>query len=519
MMGSIEVRRWQRSGILNVRKGPATSWKANSLKGNSPMPHAHSPQQIPIAGANTHDGPPSLTRRAFLPLAAGLASGLGTWPLKSTWGQPTPGRRPRIAAIFTVLRFRSHAYNILENFLGPYHFNGKLIDPGVDVVSFYADQKPEDDMAAEVAERFSIPLCETIEQALCTGDTKLAVDGVLIIGEHGHYPYNDRGQHLYPRKRFFDQSVAVMRRSQRFVPVFNDKHLSWSWDEALEMYETARHHRFPLMAGSSVPLAQRKPELTLPPNAEIEEAVSIHGGGLESYDFHALEVLQSFVESRHGGETGVERVELLTGEAFERARRDGRWSEDLVEAAMAAEQTMDARRQPHPQVGVMRAESPSVRNGPSGSLTRPTPSGPYAICLTYRDGLRATVLRIGSDANRWNFACRLRGEEGPRATAIFNSPWGNRGLFKALSHAIQHLFRTGKEPYPVQRTLLTTGMVEAVMRSHEKSGQPIETPHLALPYETSDWSPFRETGATWSILTAETRQPTRFEPLPWETLK
>ena len=63
------------------------------------------------------------------------------------------------------------------------------------------------------------------------------------------------------------------------------------------------------------------------------------------------------------------------------------------------------------------------------------------------------------------FACRLRGRTQPLATALFNGPWGNRCLFKALSHAIQHLFRTRSEPYPVERTLLATGILEAAMTS------------------------------------------------------
>ncbi len=147
-----------------------------------------------------------LTRREFLnqtAVAGTLVSIMGGVSLAAK-PSAVPGRkRPRVAAIFTVLRFRSHAYNILENFLGPYYFRGKLVDPGVDVVSFYADQFPDDDMAKEVSGRFGIPLCKTIEEAMCVGGQKLAVDAVLSIGEHGSYPYNERGQHLYPRKRFF----------------------------------------------------------------------------------------------------------------------------------------------------------------------------------------------------------------------------------------------------------------------------------------------------------------------------
>jgi len=403
-----------------------------------------------------------------------------------------------------VLRFRSHAYNILENFLGPYFFNGQLTDPGVDIVSFYADQFPEDDMARDVARRFEIPLYPSIESALCVGGRTLDVDAVLIIGEHGDYPYNNLGQHLYPRKRFFDESLAVMRRANRFLPIFNDKHLSYRWDWAKEMYDTARAHHMPFLAGSSVPLAERKPQLDLPAEPDIEEAVSIHGGGLESYDFHALEVLQSIVEARTGGETGVARIELLHGERFEQARAAGRWSQALVDAAMAAEQDMNVRRQPRPTQGVFRA-NPS-QNPP------PRPEGAYAIAIEYKDGLRATALKIGSSSDRWNFACKLRGDATPHATAYFNSPWGNRGLFKALSHAIQQHFIHGVEPYPAERTLLTTGMVETVMQSYARPGQSIETPHLEIAYQPKPWKHFRESGKTWDVITADTPQPATFQP-------
>ena len=454
---------------------------------------------------------PPLSRRAFLGQTAGAA--LASRP--GFTGAADPPRRPRVAALFTVLRFRSHAYNILENFLGPYLFQGQLIDPGVDVVSFYADQFPRDDMARDVSRRFGIPLCRTVEEAMCVGGRKLSVDAVLSIGEHGNYAYNTRGQHLYPRKRFFDEACAVMREAGRFVPFFNDKHLSHSWTEAKDMYDTCRTHGMPLIAGSSVPLAQRKPALELPAGAEIEEAVSIHGGGLESYDFHALEVLQSLVESRRGGETGLARIELVYGDAFEKARQAGRWSQDLVAAAMQAEHDLQAVRQKRPVTGVFAGPKPTqpVFQPP------PQPDGPYAICLTYLDGLKATVIRIAGSANRWNFACRLKDSRRPRSTAFFNSPWGNRGLFKALAHAIQYNFVTAQEPYPAERTLLTTGATAAVMDSWEHKGRAIETPHLAIRYQPRDWSAFREDGRTWSILTKDVPQKSGFEPRSWNELR
>ena len=72
-------------------------------------------------------------------------------------------RKPRVAAIFTVFRHRSHAHVLLENFLEPYLFSGRVVHPGVEVVSFYADQLTEGDMAKDVARTYNIPLYDSIE--------------------------------------------------------------------------------------------------------------------------------------------------------------------------------------------------------------------------------------------------------------------------------------------------------------------------------------------------------------------
>jgi hypothetical protein len=444
------------------------------------------------------------TRRRFVGSVAGIGSGLTLFPPVAA-GLMNDPPKPRVAAVVTVLRFRSHAYNILENFFKPYLFRGKLVEPGVEVAALYVDQFPEDDMAREVSRRFQLPLYDSIDKTLCRGGDKLDVDAVLLIGEHGDYPYNELGQHLYPRKRFFDEIVAVLRRAGKGIPLFNDKHLSYRWDWAKEMYDVSRQLGFPMLAGSSVPLAERRPKLELPPDVEITEAVSIHGGGLESYDFHALEVLQSLVESRRGGESGIARVELLADDKYDEAERQSDWPRELIAAALAAEQKHDEPRQSRPLAGVFAVKKESERV-PTKVTQR------HAIRLTYRDGLKATVLKHGSSSDRWNFACTVKGEGAPRACMFFNSPWGNRGLFKALSHAIQHMFRTGEAPYPVERTLLISGILDAALRSHHAGGSPIETPNLALRYAPRDFSAFRENGASWQILTRETTQPVDFSP-------
>jgi hypothetical protein len=449
--------------------------------------------------AMDHD---ALTRRSFL---HGLGAGTAALSALAATGQaqnaprgdlspkPEDTRRPRVAVIYTVLYFRSHAFNFLENFLRPLLFNGKLVQSPVDVVSVYADQTAaEGDMTQEVVRRHKLTLGRRIEDALTLGTKRLAVDGVLLIGEHGTYPENELGQREYPRKRFFDEIVAVMRRSNRFVPIFNDKHLSYRWDWAREMFDTSRKLGIPLMAGSSVPLAQRRPEMEIPAGAVFEDAVSIHGGPFESYDFHGLEVLQSIVEARKGGEAGIASVEFLRGDALWKAAEQRRWSRPLAEAAL--------------RTG-FEGKLPDLRQPLEGEM-------PHALLVTYRDGWKATVLKVGRNSNRWLFACKLAGEDRPRAASFYNGPWGNRNLFMALSNAVQHFIVRREAPYPIERTLLTTGMVEAAARSRAQNGRAVLTPNLHVSYEPRDFRAFREMGASWRLLTADIPQTKDIRAVP-----
>ena len=436
-----------------------------------------------------------LSRRAFLRTATSAAAGAAILRPGADVLARSRTRRPKVGVIMTTFFHRSHAHVLLENFLEEYYFNGKLTNPGVEVVSFYVDQlSPRGDMSQQVAADYGIPVYKTIGEALTLGRNELAVDAVLAIGEHGEYGSNKYGQHMYPRKRFFDEIVAVMKKSNRFVPIFNDKHLSYRWDWAKEMYDTSRELGIPFMAGSSVPLAQRRPPMEIRRGAEIEEAVSVHGGGVDGYDFHAFEVLQSMVEFRRGGESGVSEVQFLDHDALWKAAAEGRWSVELAEAAVRTEmgdQPFDIRNFSKP------GESPRKSHG---------------VLVRYKDGFRGLVLKVGASDARWNFACKYKGDDRLHATDFYVGPWNNRNLFKALSHAIQHHFIYGEAPYPVERTLLVTGILDVSMHSRYESGKPMKTPHLEFAYAPIDFNPMREMGASWGIITEDTPEPAGINP-------
>src|SRR5207244_4318861 len=144
-----------------------------------------------------------------------------------------------------------------------------------EVVSAYVDQQPDNDLSRKRAEEFGFKIYPTVAEALRCGGDKLAVDAVLVIGEHGRYPRNELGQTQYPRYEFFRQVVEVFRKDGKAAPVFTDKHLSWKWEWAKEMVETARALPVPLLAGSSLPVTWRMPSLDLPYGAAVEEILGV----------------------------------------------------------------------------------------------------------------------------------------------------------------------------------------------------------------------------------------------------
>lgn len=384
-------------------------------------------------------------------------------------------RRKRLAVVTTVWRNRSHAWHMAERFLAGYPRDGKWHRPPIDVVSAYVDQKPEGDLSRQRAEEFGFPLSSSIAEALRCGEKSLAVDAVLIIGEHGDYPENEIGQKKYPRYEFFKAVTDVFREDGRAVPVFNDKHLSWKWEWAKSMVQTSRELKFPFLAGSSLPVTWRMPDVEMPSCAEVEELMCVAIGRVDSYDFHALEVIQCMAERRKGGETGVVSMQALTGDAFWKAMAAGSWDRggwdpELLEACLCRSQTL--------------AQAPQVNHRhPTSDQIREWVKTPYAYRFEYADGTKATMLLMNGLVGDFTFAARLKGKREPLSTLFYLPPGPNVTYSAALMSKAEEMFVTGKAPYPIERTLLTTGLVEAGMKSLAKDGEQMATPHLSVRYQ------------------------------------
>lgn len=383
-------------------------------------------------------------------------------------------QRKRMAIVTTEWRYHSHAWHMGERFLVGYPIEGRWHQPPFEVVSAYVDQQPENDLSRGRSKEFGFTIYPSIAEALRCGGDKLAVDAVLVIGEHGDYPNNEFGQKLYPRYEFFKQVVDVFKADGRSVPMFNDKHLSWKWEWAKEMAETARAMGFPYLAGSSLPVTWRMPSIDLPYGAEVDEVMCVAIGGVDSYDFHALEVIQCMAERRKGGETGVQWVEATRGDAVWKAMDAGSWASggwdgELFHACLCRSQTL------------AQPETFSHRF-PTTLQTRSWVKEPIMYRFQYNSGLKATMLIMNGLVGDFTFAARLKGQSEPLSTLFYLPPNPNVVYSAALMSKVEETFLKHKAPYPVERTLLTSGLVAAGMQSLA-SGKRIETPQMNVRYQ------------------------------------
>lgn len=394
--------------------------------------------------------------------------------------------RPKIAAIVTEYRRNAHAQHIVDRFLWGYGWQGQHHHPPMDLVSLYVDQTGEGDLSQDRAQRFpSMKIYPTIADALTLGGDKLAVDGVVLVGEHGTYPTNEKGQTLYPRYEFFMQIIDVFRQSGRTAPVFSDKHLSWNWEWAQEMVDLSREMGFAFIAGSSLPVNRRMPVVEIPRDAEVEEVIGLAPGGVDGYDIHNLEMIQCMVERRRGGETGVVSLHALQNDAVFQAMKKGSWQSggwdlELFEACLCRSHNLTPPREGFNHILPRMDEMPE--------LIRDAPASVYRY--EHADGVKVTMLMLEGVIHDFTFAARLKGHRKPVSTRFFIDPNSPRNFFSPQVNAMEQMFLTGKPTFPIERTLLTTGLTAAGVESLWLGQKHIETPHLAIRYQPTEESTF-----------------------------
>lgn len=396
----------------------------------------------------------------------------------------------KIAAICTRYHPLSHADVIVTRWLEP-HMHDAVVGfrPRSKIASLYVAQisgedpsgtfhvspngRPERfdpgfDISRLASRQYGVPMFDTIREALTLGGDALAVDAVLLIGEHGDYPLNAYGQILYPRKEMWDEVIAVFRDSGRVAPVFFDKHLSWNMDWARDIVRTAREMGIPFFAGSSIPITGPAHPLNLGHAPDLEASLGLFYVGAETYGIHSMEFVQSLIERRRGGESGVAAITAYEGEGVWRAMDDGAWSRELFEGALAA--------------------CPAKADGDYRQNCRRSGITPVACVFEHLDGHRQAHVMLHGHISEFCAALERRMEP-PNEDEVWASycDTGPEDAFAVnfahLCREIERFFQTGQSPVPIERNLLTTLQVATFMHALQRPGQRIETPHLHIAYQ------------------------------------
>jgi hypothetical protein len=386
--------------------------------------------------------------------------------------------RKRIAFLGTVVFQHSHAQHFLDRHCMGYTWGGQWQAPRFDVASVYIEQEQtQGDLAQQRIDKYKLNRVTSIADALTLGTPKLAVDGVVVIGEHGDYPTNEKGQRRYPRYDWFKQIVKVFDQTGQSCPVFNDKHLSTVWSECREMVEDSKRLKFPFLAGSSLPVTWRFPAIDMPIDTPLKESVCVGYGGVDSYDFHALETAQCMSERRRGGEVGIASVTALQGDAVW-AEMDKSTREDTRKLFVAA---------------LTRSHNLPVEGGfPTAPVSyewgKKVMSGTTAYFIEHLDGFRTTMFLC--PIRDFNYA-GIRSDNGQIVSCQMYLPMPTHGsttadFFNPLARHIETLILEGKTPYPVERTLLTSGMVIGGVESLASGGATYQTPLMQVVYRNEN---------------------------------
>jgi len=414
-----------------------------------------------------------LTRREMLELTgvAGLAAFTGGAPDAVA---QTAQKRPRIACLVSYWGLpTSHADWIVNKLLDGYWWHGAHTPSQVEVVSVYIDQLDTSLLGQKVCKAKNIPIFKTVKEAVTLGGKELAVDGVVIVAEHGKYRTDLKGRWLLPRWWIYHQVIQVFEQSKRSVPVFNDKHLSYTWDEAKWMFDKSRELNFPLTGGSSIPTYFRTPEIELAIDTPIKNSIVVGDTADEGAIFHCIDVLQAFVDRRKGGETGVKAVQSIRGSATWAWVERNAWAGNLLEAV---------RKKFDLKPGHFReGRKPNV------------------CVVEYNDGSKAAV--ISGSGVGWTYAGEIEGQKDPTIVSMLGwpGPISQYHAANAYEHWIIEMMLTGKEPFNAERLLMSTGIVNNYMESNWENGRysavgrRIETPFLNIKYRSTH-GPLFETG-------------------------
>ena len=378
-------------------------------------------------------------------------------PLRVAPGPATP---KRIAFLVDSWYPWSHADVIGTRFLEGYRVGDRAYSSPLTVASVFADTPhPTRDRTHAQATRYGFRVATSVADALLDDPRsprpRLAVDGVLIATRED---LPDSGQPQSPMRRLqvVREVLRLMDQTGTRAPIFIDKMLASSWADSQAIVAEAARRGVPLMAGSVLPFTPLDQPLR---TGRVEVGVVIAHTPYWAFSFHAAELLQGFMEQRGPRETGVSEVRDVGLAYWSMPNRD-RWGGRVFDALVASARTRNAR-------------APAV----PGGLGQDT----IVLLIQYVDGARAVLAQLPGVFDDSEFLLGAQYSDGTIGTSglvLRGQPYDHFGY---LVHALVELYTTGRSPVPVERTLLTTGIVQFGLQARQ-SGGPVLSPALAISY-------------------------------------
>ncbi len=369
-------------------------------------------------------------RRRWVILALALAAALTAIPSIS----PGPVGSRRIVFIVDSWYRWSHADVIGRRFLDGYRMGDRSYPAPLTIASVFRDAAVPDDLAPELASRYGFRIATSITDALLEPQSRsrLAADGVLIATRED-IPGTRQRQSPVRRVEVMRDILRIMDQTGTHVPVFIDKMLAATWEDSQAIVGDAARRGVPLMAGSVLPFTPLDQPLR---TSGVTVGVVIASTPLWAFGFHAAELLQGFMEQRAGRETGVAEIRDVGAAYLSMPNRDA-WGGRVFDALWAAART---RRSRAPSTPILYPQS-------------------VVLLIQYTDGARGVLALTSEFIDDSEFLLGAQYADGTVATSgliLRGQPYDHFGY---LVYALSDFFTTRRPSVPVERTLLTTGVV------------------------------------------------------------
>ncbi len=398
--------------------------------------------------------PRALAAAAIVALLVAI-SAPGPLPTRVSPGAAAPQLK-RIAFLVESWYPASHADVIGSRFLEGYRLGGRTYPAPLGIASVYTESPRASDQTRTLAARYGFRVAASVADALLedprAARPRLMVDGILIATREDP-PRSGELPSPTPRLRLFREVLRILEQTGERVPVFIDKMLAANWADAQTIVAEASRRGIPLMAGSVLPYTPfDRPVRT----GKVDAAVALTSAPYWAFAFHTAEFLQGFLEQRGTRETGIASIRDV-GASYPALPDRDRWGGRLFDALLGGE----------------------GRWGPARG------QDPVVLLIQYVDGTRAVLAILPRGATENEFLLGAQYPGGGTSTGGLQLQQAPFDHFSHLVHALAEFYRTGRPVVPVERALLTTGIVLLGQASRDSGGRAISSPGLAVTYQVS----------------------------------